>query len=259
MRAARTIPLRPMLVPPAATACQECAEVPGTQQAVVNPAVGTTQETSPTSVEPVPTSGRCDRPRAASVSRGGSGVSARVLRISRGELGLALVVLQVVEPHRGSSATTRPSTGLGRISTMPPRYCGLQPRLGGQRAGLGTLDQPGIERLHDLGLRVADVVEDLGEIGDDVGRLAAGRDDVVDPREVRRMLAEQLGRVVGQLDGVERRSARFGGRGGVRAGAVEPELGGDPRLARDVAGRRSRSTGASAARRRSRRRGGRGP
>ena len=58
-RAARIIPLRPMVVPPAATACHECADVPGTQHAVVNPTVGTTQETSPTSVEP-------DRPPAPS-------------------------------------------------------------------------------------------------------------------------------------------------------------------------------------------------
>src|SRR5580704_2179722 len=53
-RLARSIPFRPMPVPPAATACHECAEVPGTQQPVENPAVGTTQETSPTSVEPLP-------------------------------------------------------------------------------------------------------------------------------------------------------------------------------------------------------------
>ena len=48
------LPLRPILVPPAATACHECADVPGTQQAVENPTVGTTHETSPTSVDPLP-------------------------------------------------------------------------------------------------------------------------------------------------------------------------------------------------------------
>ena len=41
-----------MLIPPAATACQLCAGVPGTQVAVRNWAVGTTQLTSATSVEP---------------------------------------------------------------------------------------------------------------------------------------------------------------------------------------------------------------
>jgi hypothetical protein len=37
------------------TACQLCAAVPGTHVAVDKPAVGTTQLTSPTSVEPKPT------------------------------------------------------------------------------------------------------------------------------------------------------------------------------------------------------------
>ena len=42
-----------MLIPPAATACQLWAGVPGTHVAVPNPAVGTFQLTSPTSVEPI--------------------------------------------------------------------------------------------------------------------------------------------------------------------------------------------------------------
>src|SRR6218665_162237 len=46
------IPFMPMDIPPAATACQLCAEVPGTHVAVDSPAVGTTQLTSATSVEP---------------------------------------------------------------------------------------------------------------------------------------------------------------------------------------------------------------
>jgi hypothetical protein len=41
-----------MLIPPAATACHEWAGVPGTQVAVPNPEFGTTQLTSPTSVDP---------------------------------------------------------------------------------------------------------------------------------------------------------------------------------------------------------------
>ena len=47
------MPLCPMLMPPAATACQLCAGVPGTHVAVPKPAVGTAQLTSPTSVEPI--------------------------------------------------------------------------------------------------------------------------------------------------------------------------------------------------------------
>ena len=50
--AASSAPFNPIDVPPDATACHECAAVPGTQVAVLNPAVGTFQLTSPTSVEP---------------------------------------------------------------------------------------------------------------------------------------------------------------------------------------------------------------
>ena len=50
--AATIIPFIPILVPPAATACQLCAEVPGTQVAALKPTVGTAKLTSPTSVDP---------------------------------------------------------------------------------------------------------------------------------------------------------------------------------------------------------------
>ena len=50
--AATIIPFIPMLVPPAATACQLCAELPGTHVAALKPTVGTVKLTSPTSVEP---------------------------------------------------------------------------------------------------------------------------------------------------------------------------------------------------------------
>ena len=50
--AATIMPFVPIEVPPAATACQLCAEVPGTQVAARIPAVGTIQLISPTSVEP---------------------------------------------------------------------------------------------------------------------------------------------------------------------------------------------------------------
>ena len=49
--AATMAPLSPMLMPPAAVACQLCADVPGTQVAVFNVANGVTQLTSPESVE----------------------------------------------------------------------------------------------------------------------------------------------------------------------------------------------------------------
>ena len=49
--AATTPPLSPMLMPPAAVACQLWAAVPGTQVAVRSEASGVTQLTSPESVE----------------------------------------------------------------------------------------------------------------------------------------------------------------------------------------------------------------
>ena len=50
--AASSAPFNPIEVPPEATACQECDAVPGTHVAVLKPAVGTFQLTSPTSVDP---------------------------------------------------------------------------------------------------------------------------------------------------------------------------------------------------------------
>ena len=187
MRAASTIPLRPMVVPPAATACQECAVVPGTKQAVVNPAVGTTQETSPTSDRARPDPAAVIEHLSEPFQRGerrGEG-----LANPSGERGLPLVVLQVVEPRE-----VRPHHStedrIGDDLHDPALVLGLQSRLGGQRAGLGALDEPEIERPHDVGLRVADVVVDLGEVGDDVRGLSSGGDDVVDSRVFRRMFAE---------------------------------------------------------------------
>ena len=50
--AASFAPFNPIEVPPDATACQECAGVPGTHVAVLKPPVGTSQVKSPTSVDP---------------------------------------------------------------------------------------------------------------------------------------------------------------------------------------------------------------
>ena len=52
--AASSAPFTPIDVPPDATACHEWDAVPGTHVAVLKPAVGTFQLTSPTSVEPYP-------------------------------------------------------------------------------------------------------------------------------------------------------------------------------------------------------------
>jgi hypothetical protein len=84
---------------------------------------------------------------------------------------------------------------------------------------------------------VADVEKALSELRDHVGRAAAGRDCVVQPGEVRRVLAEQFDRVHGQDQGVEGRPPLLGRPAGVSRLAVEAEFDGDPGQARRVAGR----------------------
>ncbi len=78
--AAKIMPLAPMLVPPAAIACHECAAVPGTHVAVLRPAVGTVQLTSPTSVEPPASSRPNGRTSAADSSGSAASPSASAIR-----------------------------------------------------------------------------------------------------------------------------------------------------------------------------------
>ena len=242
------MPLRPMLVPPAATACHEWAGVPGTQQAVLKPAVGTTQETSPTSVDPLPTwpvgfSTRLSDSSGAAASSVSRILAAKAFSASSYSRSLSA---------RDSLRITLRECFVGQDLDDSAQVLGLELGLGGQGAGLGAFEQPRIELADDVGLRVANVKERFGEIRDDVGGVAAGRDDMMNSREVGSVLAQQLGRVGGELDRVEGRPALLRCPGGMRALAPEPELGGDPGLARLVAGRVLRSPGASAARRRSR-------
>ena len=147
-RAARTIPLRPMVVPPAATACQEWAEVPGTQQAVVNPAVGTTQETSPTSVEPEPPCPlRSATPRQVPPDAGGSDSVLRMPAANSASLASYCRSFCRIEfrPRHLSERV------VGHDLQDTPEVLRLQPGFGGQCAGLGAFEQAGIELLHDLG------------------------------------------------------------------------------------------------------------
>ncbi len=158
---------------------------------------------------------------------------------------LRFVVFQVVELRQVGSRHLRQRL-IGHDLEDAAQVLRLQPGLRGESAGLGALEKAGIERLHDFDRGVANVVEDFAEIGDDIGGAAAGGDDVVNAREVGRMLAQQLGRVVRQLDRVEGGSAHLGRRGRVRARAVEPELDRDPGLARPLRRPSSGSMGASA-------------
>ncbi len=84
---------------------------------------------------------------------------------------------------------TRPRVSFGKISRMPPRYS-VSRRVSVATRGLGTLEQARVKLLHDLATRMTDVIERLGEVGDDVGDAPRG-DDVVDPGEVGRVLAQQ--------------------------------------------------------------------
>ena len=71
------------------------------------------------------------------------------------------------------------------------------------------------------------VVVRLREVGDDVRRRAAARDDVVDARLLRHVLAHHVHHVVHGLDRVERRPPALRRRRRVRRDAVEAELGVD--------------------------------
>ena len=75
------MPFAPIDMPPAATACQLCAGVPGTHVAAVNCTVGTRQLTSPRSVEalPMPASGANT---ALALSIGGSSPSSVLRSVS---------------------------------------------------------------------------------------------------------------------------------------------------------------------------------
>src|SRR5688500_17953497 len=68
--AATIIPLAPMLMPDAATACHEWAAVPGTHVAAPICTVGTFQLTSATSVEPVLFPPNCQGAMVQAVSSG---------------------------------------------------------------------------------------------------------------------------------------------------------------------------------------------
>jgi hypothetical protein len=117
VRAASTIPCRPIVVPPAATACQECADVPGTQHAAMNPAVGTTHDTSATSVEPVPAplTAASTRPTDSS---GGTGCENVVWMRAANARSSALYAMSFNRARLACAAAE--SAVFGSISTIPP-------------------------------------------------------------------------------------------------------------------------------------------
>ena len=113
----------------------------------------------------------------------------------------------------------------------------LEPRLRRQRARLGALQRPRPDAVENLHVRVSGVDVSLREVRHDVGGRAAVRDDVVDPRLLRDVLAEELQPVRGQRHRVERGAAVGGRARGVGRLAIVAELAGDvPQIALEGGG-----------------------
>ena len=112
----------------------------------------------------------------------------------------------------------------------------LQFRLRGVGRAFGDEHQSVVDGARHVDVRVADVVVRLGERGHHVRRVAAGRDHVMNPRTVRRVLPEKLGAVVQDRHRVERRPARLWRRGRMGAPPAVAELGRHPGQVRRIAG-----------------------
>ena len=223
--AATIMPLAPIDMPPAATACQLCAGVPG------HP--GRRRHLhgrhAPAHVAHV---GRCRaNPACGAMHLIGRCRSAAACRSS---------VLRIVSANaRSSGVYSKPPT-LSRCCVhdrrevavrqdVPDRAGESELHLGvgaerGAAGGVGDALPDAVEHAHVV---VARVVVDLGEIGHDVGRAAAVGDHVVDARIGRNVLAHQVDHGVHRFDAVERRAAAVRRARRVRRHAAEAELGGD--------------------------------
>ena len=94
----------------------------------------------------------------------------------------------------------------------------------GGAAGGGLEALP--ERLHRGGLRVTQVVEDLGEIRHHVGGVAAGGNHVVDTGLLWHVFPHQVDHVIHGFHAVQRGAAALGRPGGMRRKPGKTELGG---------------------------------
>ncbi len=105
----------------------------------------------------------------------------------------------------------------------------LHTGLAGQRTSLRALEDAlpnAVERGH---AGVPGVEEQLGIVGDDVGRRPTVGDDVVDARGIGHMLPQELDGVAHDHQSVQRGAAGIGRGGRMRGLAVEAELRGNDR------------------------------
>src|SRR5262245_1661050 len=113
------MPFLPIVVPPQATACHEWPGVPGTQQAVEKPLVGTCQETSPTSVEPIVV--LPDEFCTVAMSSNGGGLSGNDSRSRRANFVSSASYFRSFSFVR-LARTASASELFGNSSIVPPRW-----------------------------------------------------------------------------------------------------------------------------------------
>ena len=108
---------------------------------------------------------------------------------------------------------------------MPWMTSYSHPRARPHRRALGREHHPVEDRPDPLGVRIADVVVHLGEVGNHVRRGPPGGDHVVDARLLGHVLAQHVDHVVHGLDPVQRRPPLLRGARRMRGNPVEAELG----------------------------------
>lgn len=178
--AAITMPLLPMVIPPAAMACHECEDVPGTQVAARMPPVGTTQLTSATPVEPPPIA--FDDAERLHLARH---LERRRLHAECPAHDLGEGALRVGVGHPADRDEIRVHRPLQRDvgqQVVDAVHHPWSTVARAERGALGGLHDAVEQREHDLWVVVAHVVEHLGKVRHHVRRAAAARDRVVDAR-----------------------------------------------------------------------------
>ena len=213
--------MSPIVVPPAAIACQLCAGVPGTHVAGAelrrgNHPAHVRHVGGPPRRRPLP------RPHFLLRADG-----ARVLEVFLDRLReCALLVVVGEAPDRVQVVEEEPADVLVREHVVEAvDDLMLHGRVGAERRRVGSLQDALPVRSGHFHRGMAVVVIDLGEVRDDVGRFAAPGDHVVDPAALVDVLAHQVHHEVHRFHRIERGAALVRRSGGVRRDAPEAELG----------------------------------